>query len=74
MLGPAAAPERADEELAAEDVNGELMAVISVPVWSRIRLAGLEHAVLVAAERGGLTDINSLIGQVGCGQAEAPPN
>jgi hypothetical protein len=74
MLGPAVAPERADEELAAEDVNGELMADISVSVWSRIRLAGLEHAVLVAAERGGLTDINSLIGQVGSGQAEAPPN
>ena len=52
MLGQGADPERSDDELAAEDVNGTLVAVIPLPTWSRIRLAGLDHAVLVAAERG----------------------
>src|SRR5215469_6406228 len=47
MLGPATEPERTDEELAAEDVGGDLLAVIPFPVWSRIRTVGLEHAVLV---------------------------
>src|ERR1700745_4155846 len=41
MLGPGAQPEKTDEELAAEDVDGNLVGVISPPVWSRIRLAGL---------------------------------
>jgi hypothetical protein len=61
MLGPAAAPERTYDELAAEDVNGDLVAVIPLPVWSRIRLDGLEHAILVAAEHGDAVDVNSLI-------------
>jgi hypothetical protein len=61
MLGPAAEPERADDELAAEDFNCNLVVVIPLPVWSRIRLNGLEHAVLVAAEGGGPQAIDSLI-------------
>ncbi len=73
MLGSAAAPDQTDEELAAEDVNGAAVAVIQLSVWSRIRLAGLEHQVLVAAEHGGLAAINSIIGQADCGQANAPP-
>jgi len=60
VLGPAAEPERTDERLAAEDVSGELIAIIPIVVWSRIRLAGLDHAVLVAAEHGGLDAINTL--------------
>jgi hypothetical protein len=63
MLGPGAQPEQTDEELAAEEVNGNLVGVISPPVWSRIRLAGLELAVLVAAERGGAAEVDSLIAQ-----------
>ncbi len=43
MLGPAVEPERPDEELAAEDINGELLAVIPLSVWSRIRLAALRR-------------------------------
>jgi len=66
MLGPAAESERGDEELAAQEVNGELVAVIPLPVWARIRLAGLEHAVLVAAEHGGPAAVDSLIAQTGC--------
>ena len=61
VLGPVAEAERTDDELAAEDVNGNLIAVISLPVWSRIRLAGLEHLVLVVAERGGLAEFDSLM-------------
>ncbi len=73
MLGPAVEPERTDEELAVEDVHGDLVAVIPISVWSPIRLAGLDHAVLVAAEFGGLDAINVLIGPAGCGQAHPPP-
>jgi len=69
MLGPAAQPERTDEELAAEEVNGDLVAVIPLPAWSRIRLAGLDHAILAAAEGGGLDVINALMSQAGCGRA-----
>jgi hypothetical protein len=63
MLGPGAQPEQTDEELAAEGVIGNLVGVISPPVWSRIRLAGLELAVLVAAERGSAAEVDSLIAQ-----------
>ncbi len=65
MLGSAIEPELTDEELAAEDVDGDLLAVIQFPVWSRIRAAGLDHAVLVAAENGGLAAVKALLGQAG---------
>jgi Replication protein len=67
MLGPAAEPERTDEELAAKEVHGDLIAVVPVPVWSIIRLAGLDHAVLIAAETGGQDAVNRLIGSASCG-------
>jgi hypothetical protein len=73
ILGPAAEPEQTDEQLASEEVNGELLAVIPVSAWSRIRLSGLEHAVLVAAEQGGLDGLNALIEQVGGVQLHPPP-
>ena len=69
MLGLAAEPERTDEELAAEDVGGNLLAAIPFPAWSRLRTAGLEHAVLVAAEDGGLAAVDALISRAGCDQA-----
>jgi hypothetical protein len=68
MPDPVAGPERTDEELAAEDVGGEVLAVIPFPVWSRIGTEGLEHALLVAAENGGLAAVGALLGQAGCGQ------
>jgi len=34
---------------------------IPLPVWSRLRVDGLELAVLVAAERGGPAGVSSLI-------------
>ena len=48
-------------------VHGDLIAVVPVPVWSIIRLAGLDHAVLIAAETGGLDAVNRLIGSASCG-------
>jgi hypothetical protein len=63
MLGPAAEPVLSDEDLAAEDVNGELLMVIPLPVWSRLRTASVEHALLVAAERGGAAAIHVLLRQ-----------
>jgi hypothetical protein len=63
MLGPVAPSEKTDVELAAEDVNGELVSAIGLAVWSRLRLARLDHAVLVAAEYGGAAAVNIIIGQ-----------
>jgi hypothetical protein len=63
MLGSATEPERTDAQLAADDVNGDLSALIEVPVWSRIRTAGLEHALLVAAELGGPAAMNIVLRQ-----------
>jgi Replication protein len=73
MLGPAAGLELSDEVLAAEDVNGELLAVLSIVLWSRIRLAGFDHAILVAAESGGTEAVNEHIGRVRCGQTHRSP-
>jgi hypothetical protein len=64
ILGPATEPERSDEELAAEEVGGDLLAFIPFAVWSRVRAAGLEHAVLVAAENGRSAAINAILGQL----------
>jgi hypothetical protein len=72
MVGPQAEPERTDKELAADDVSGHLIATLSPEAWSRIRLAGLEHALLVAAERYGFAEVKSLIARTGRGQDHAP--
>ncbi len=61
ILGRVTEPERSGEELAAEECDGDLLAVIQFPVWSRIRAAGLEHAVLVAAEDGGLAALRAYV-------------
>ena len=52
-------------ELAADDVHGELLAIIPAATWSRIRLAGLDHAALVVAEHRGVAALYALIGQGG---------
>jgi hypothetical protein len=69
MSGPGAKPGQTDEELATENVGGEHVAEISIVAWSRVRLAGLEHVVLVAAERAGLPAVRDLFRTVG---AELP--
>jgi hypothetical protein len=61
LLGPTAGSEQRDEELASEDVDGELVAVVPLPIWQRIRFAGLEHAVLVAVEHGVRAEVGSVI-------------
>jgi hypothetical protein len=61
IIGRAKEHERTDEELAAEETDGELVVVIPPPSWLRIRLAGLDLAVLVAAEDGSIAAINALI-------------
>jgi hypothetical protein len=66
MLGPAAEPEQSDEQLAAEAVDGQLAVVLPLPAWQRIRLAGVEHAVLVAAELGGVAAVDVLLRQACC--------
>jgi hypothetical protein len=71
ILGLPAEPERTDEQLAAEDVNGELLVAIQLAAWSRLRLAGLDLAVLVAAEYGGPAAVTALVlsaARVGCGE------
>jgi hypothetical protein len=67
ILGPCAEPERTDQQLAADQSNGELVAVVPIAVWSRIRLVGLEHAMLVAVEGDSIDAINAVIGRAGCG-------
>jgi hypothetical protein len=61
MLGPSAIRERTDEELAVEDVSGQLVTALEVSVWSRLRVAGLDLALLVAAERGGPATVKALV-------------
>jgi hypothetical protein len=56
-------------QLAAEDVNGELLVAIQLAAWSRLRLAGLDFAVLVAAEYRGPAGVSALVlaaERVGC--------
>jgi hypothetical protein len=65
LLGVAAGPERTDEKLAAAEVDGELLALIDIAAWSRLRLAGLDLAVLVAAEYGGVDAVGALISETG---------
>ena len=61
LFGPLLASEQADKELAAEDVGDQQVTVIAREVWSRARTAGLDHALLAAAESGGLAAVNALI-------------
>jgi len=61
MLGPMSASDQTDEDLAVQDVAGQLVTVIELPVWSRIRTAGIEHVVLVVAECGGQAAVDVLL-------------
>jgi hypothetical protein len=61
MLGPTAPGGKTDEELAVEDVDGALVAAIPLALWARIRLAGLDHAVLIASENGSFDGVDTFI-------------
>jgi hypothetical protein len=69
----AAVPAATDEQLAAVEVGGELIALIWWKTWSRIRQRGLGPAVLNAAEASGLAGINALLAEHELGQAKPPP-
>jgi hypothetical protein len=71
--GQAVAPAATDEQLAAVEVGGELIALIWWKTWSRIRQLGLGPAVLNAAEASGLAGINALLAEHELGQAKPPP-
>jgi hypothetical protein len=61
LLIPLAVPERTDEELATQEVMGELLTAIEATDWSHLRLAGLDLAVLVAAEVGDLAAVIAFV-------------
>jgi len=61
MLGPITPPDKADEQLASEHVDGELVALFEAAVWSRVRRNGLEHVLLVASEQGGRAAVAALM-------------
>jgi hypothetical protein len=73
ILGDQAAPAPTEEQLAAVEVGGELIALIWWKTWSRIRQLGLGPAVLNAAEASGLAGINALLAEHELGQAKPPP-
>jgi hypothetical protein len=64
IFGAALKPERSDEEHAASDADGELVAVVPSPVWGDIRRRGFEHVVLVAAENQSIESILNSIASV----------
>jgi hypothetical protein len=58
--------EKSDEEIAAEEVGGESIAVISGDTWRQITtIPGLPAALLDAAERAGREGINALLDRHG---------
>jgi hypothetical protein len=57
-----AVTERTDEEIAAEEIGGEDLAVIHSDDWRRIvQIPGLPSLILDRAERGGLVAVNELL-------------
>jgi len=65
--------EASDEELAAEEVGGDDVAVIPAEVWSAVvAIPGLDAALLGACERGGLAAMNKLLARHGLGPALPP--
>ncbi len=73
VLGDQTGPVLSEEQLAAVEVGGELIAVMTWQVWTRVRRAGLGSAVLAAGEAGGLEGINALLARHGFGLSRALP-
>jgi hypothetical protein len=61
VLGSSAEPQPTDKDLAAENTDGHLTVSIVCGLWTRIRLAGLDHAILVASEIGGKAAATAII-------------
>jgi len=69
----AAGPELTDEEVAAEEVGGAPVAVITAPVWRQITaVPGLDAALLAEAETSGLAGMNALLARHGISPALPP--
>lgn len=67
-------PERSDEELAAEEIGGDLVLEISTGAWREItRNLGLETRLLEAFERGGQADAVALAARFGLVPDPDPP-
>ena len=62
ILGPTAEPELPDEQLSRDVVDGDSVVLLSLTTWSRLRLAGLEHAAPIAAERDGGPAVAARVG------------
>lgn len=65
--------DKTDEEIAAEEIGGETVAMLPADTWAGVRkVPGLPAAVLDAAESGGYEAITSLLHPFGL--APAPPD
>jgi hypothetical protein len=65
--------DRTDEEIAAEEVSGDDLAVIHADAWRCIvRIPACPSLILDRAERGGLAAVNELLARYGAGQAQLP--
>ena len=65
--------ELTDEELAAEEIGGEDLAVIPAEVWAEIvKIPGLDAALLDVAERSGRAGMDKLLARHGLGPTLPP--
>ena len=70
-IGAPAQPALTDEQLAAIEVGGQLLAVIPQWAWRRVRLRRKAAELLAAAEAGGLPGLNAWLTSAGLPPAEA---
>jgi hypothetical protein len=68
-----AAPERTDEEIAAGEVGGDVLALIPCASWRRVtQIPGLPAYVLDEAERDGAAAVAAALGRFGIGLGPGP--
>jgi hypothetical protein len=75
-LGPVRSgePERTDEEIAAEEVGGDLVLEISKTAWRQVvRNLGLDTRLLEAYECGGTLAVVALVSEFGLVADPDPP-
>src|SRR6202040_518390 len=73
LRAPLPVADRTDEEIAAEEVSGDDLAVIHADAWRCIvRIPACPSLILDRAERGGLAAVNELLARYGAGQAQLP--
>ena len=67
-------PEQTDDELAAENRDGEAVALVPVETWNQVTArTGLTWQLLDAAGCGGLEAVNAVLAAHGLGLARTPP-